>query len=327
MKILVTGASGFLGSHVAEQIGARGDTCVALVRKTSQIDHLKKLANVEFAYGTIEDADSVKRAAEGCDAIVHSAGLTKARSEGEFMGVNVEGTRNALDAALAQLPNLKRFVHVSSLALCGPSEDGSPIDPKSEKPLTPYGRSKLAAEKVVREYEARLPVTILRPSYIYGPRDAESLPIYKSVKQRFLPYLGDGTNTVGVIYGPDAAAACLRAIEKDVPSGSTYFVDSGEYRPWIDMLKDIEAAVGNEALVRLPVPFPVFRVVAMASEIVAKVTGRAAMLTREKVKELAAPHWVCDASPTRRDLDWEPKVSWAEGTKKAAEWYRASGWL
>src|SRR5262249_57747826 len=106
-----------------------------------------------------------------------------------------------------------------------------------------------------------------------------------------------------------------------------YFVGCGEYRPWIEMLKDIEQAVGSPALLRIPVPFAVFNAFAVASELVARVTGRPAMVTREKVKELSAPHWVCDASSTRRDLGWEPKVSWREGTRRAADWYRDAGWL
>lgn len=325
MKVLLTGASGFLGSHVAELLDARGDTCVALVRKSSNVKLLERLKNVQLAYGSVEDAASVSKAIEGCDGVIHSAGLVKARSEAEFFEVNVGGTKNVLEAARSLGDKLRRFVHVSSLVVAGPSMDGSPVPIDAEGPMTPYGRSKLASEKMLLAEKGDVKVTILRPSYIYGPRDQESVPIYKSVKQRFLPYLGSGQNKTAVIYGADAAAACVAALEKEVPSGSVYFVDSGEDRPWIEMLKDIESAMEKPAILRFSVPFFALSGFAVASELMAKVTGKAAMVTREKVKELSAPHWVCDASKTRAELGWEPKVSWQEGTKRAAAWYRENG--
>jgi nucleoside-diphosphate-sugar epimerase len=328
MKVLVTGATGFLGSHVAEMLTGAGHTVVALVRKTSNTKFLSELPNVELAVGAVEDRDSVFTAMRGVDAVVHSAGLVKARGEQEFFAINTEGTRNVLDAAAEVAPGIRRFVFVSSLAAIGPSHDGRPVPGDAEpRPVTHYGRSKLAAEQLVVARKDTLPVVVLRPPMIYGPRDNESFAFFQSVSRRFLPYLGDGKNTMSVIYATDAAAACVRAIESEITSGSRYFIDDGEVYVWRDMLGDIERALEAKALIRIGVPFSLLRGVAFASEGIGKLTGKAVMLTRDKVNELTAPHWVCDSTTTRHDLGWEPRVKWPEGTRKAVEWYRANGWL
>lgn len=332
MRVLVTGASGFLGSHVAEQLAQQGHSVVALVRRSSDTRFLSSLRGVELAYGAVEDAESVRRAVvgpPGVDAIVHSAGLVKARDEAEFFRVNVDGTRNLLDAAKAAPAGaIRRFVFVSSLAAIGPSLDGRPIAADARPaPVTRYGRSKLEAERLVLAEKGALPVVVVRPPMIYGPRDQESFAFFQSVARRFLPMLGDGRNTLSVIYASDAAAACIRAIESDVPSGRAYFIDDGSVYVWRDMLADVEAALGARALVRVGVPFSLMRGAALASEGLGRLTGKAVMLTRDKLNELSASHWVCDSSDARRELGWAPAVGWAEGTRRAVAWYREHGWL
>ncbi|MCC6556546.1 MAG: NAD-dependent epimerase/dehydratase family protein [Polyangiaceae bacterium] len=328
MRVLVPGASGFLGSHVAVQLAGEGHPVVALVRRSSNTKFLSTLSRVELAYGAVEDAESVRRAMARADAVVHSAGLVKARDEEEFFKINTEGTRNLLAAAKEVAPGLRRFVFVSSLAAVGPSKDGRPVAGDAQpEPVTHYGRSKLEAEQAVMAEKDALPVVVLRPPMIYGPRDSESFAFFQQVSRRFLPMLGDGTNTLSVIYATDAASACVRAIHAEVPSGRAYFIDDGEVYVWRDMLGDIERALETRALVRAGLPFFLLRGAAAASETLGKLTGKAVMLTRDKVNELAAPHWVCDSSEARRELGWEPRVKWAEGARRAVAWYREHKWL
>jgi nucleoside-diphosphate-sugar epimerase len=328
MKVLLTGGSGFLGSYVAEQLCAEGHTVRALVRPRSDRRVMEKLGAVEFAPGFIEDPASLKPAVEGVDAIVHVAGIVKARSPAEFFAVNTQGTKNLVDAALAR-GGLKRFVYVSSLAAVGPSADGTPVHENAEpRPVTHYGRSKLEAERAVLAAADRMPTTVLRPPMIYGPRDRETLAFFTSVRNGVLPMMGDGLNTLSVIYSSDCASAVVRAVTSNgAPSGRAYFVEDGSVYVWREALRDIEAAMGRRALVRVGLPIPVIQAAAAATQLWGKLTGTAQMLTLDKVNELKQRHWVCSGEGARKDLGWEPKISWAQGVTEAVKWYRAEGWL
>ncbi len=327
MKVLVTGGSGFLGSHVAEQLSAAGHEVVALVRKSSNRKFLSTLKNVELAEGSVEDRASIDRVMKGVDAVVHSAGLVKARTESAFFECNTQGTVNLLEAALAHAPDLKRFVHVSSLEACGPSLDGRPVPLDQERPVTAYGRSKLAAEKEVIARKDKLPVVVLRPAAIYGPRDVEILEAFRAARKRQYPVIGDGTMLGCYTYGPDCARACVQAIDADIPSGGVYFVDDGEPLPMARAMGELlHEALGTAPLVRFGVPFPVLRLASLGVEAYGKVRGKAVMLTREKVKMLSH-HWVCESQKTREDLKWTPEVSFTEGLRLTAQWYQDNGWL
>jgi nucleoside-diphosphate-sugar epimerase len=328
MRVLVTGGSGFLGSYIVEQLVRDGNEVVALVRRSSKTAFLSALPNVKLAYGSVEEAGAVENAVEGVDAIIHCAGLVKARRPSDFELVNVEGTKNLLSSAQKRKDQVKRFVYVSSLTAVGPSQDGAPVAADREpNPVTHYGRSKLRAERAVLAAKDDLHVTVIRPPMVYGPRDNESFAFFQTVSRRVLPFLGDGKNTLSIIYGADAASACIRALFADIPSGRCYFVEDGKIYVWRDMLSELERVLERRALIRVSVPFFVLRGVAAASEMSGRLRRTAVMLTRDKVNELAAPHWVCDASATRAELGWTPEVDWAEGARRAAAWYREQGWL
>ncbi len=327
MRVLLTGATGFLGGHVAEHLSARGDTVRALVRKTSNTKLLSKLPNVELFEGSVEQADRVREAVADVDAVVHCAGIVKARSADEFFAVNVGGTSNLVEAVRSRGRPLRRLVLVSSLEAAGPSEDGAPVPVTQENPVTTYGRSKLAAEKVALAARDEVPVVVLRPGAIYGPRDGEIFEAFRSIQRGLLP-LVDGGHAKGVwVYATDAAGACLRALDADVPSGRVYFVDDGCGPLALrDMLADAERALGKKALLRANLPVPFLMTVARGVEAFGRVSGRPVMLTREKASMLLQ-HWVCSSEATRAELGWAPQVPWSEGVVKAVHWYRESGWL
>lgn len=327
MKVLVTGASGQLGGHVAELLADRGDTVRALVRRTSKREHLVKLPNIEFFEAGLDEAELLHAAVAGVDAIVHSAGLVKARDFDEFFTVNVGGTSNLIEAARLRGSELRRFVYVSSLEACGPSADGKPVPVTQENPVTAYGRSKLAAEKVVLAAKDKVPVVVLRPGAIYGPRDVEIFAAFQSIHRGLLPLVGGGRARAVWIYGTDCARACVRAIDADIPSGRVYFVDDG-CGPLTQrqMLLDAERALGKKAFLHANLPVPAFLGVARALEIVGRVTGRPVMLTREKANMLLKD-WICSSEDARRELDWTPSVSWKEGVGRTVRWYRDNHWL
>jgi nucleoside-diphosphate-sugar epimerase len=328
MTILVTGGSGFLGSHIIEQLSEAGRKVRALVRRSSDTRFLRTLANVELVDGAVDDRASLDRAVLGVTAVVHSAGLVKARNLDEFMRVNALGTENLLEACLPLGDSLKRFVQVSSITVGGPSDSsGNPVSVEAPpRPVTDYGRSKLAAERAVLAKKDRLKITIIRPPAIYGPRDREILAFFKSIKLGVLPLLGSPLSKLSMTYGPDCARACIRAIDAEVPSGSTFAVDDGAVHTMAELISEAESAMGKRAFLRVPLPRRFVEGAAFMSESYGRLTNRAMMLTRDKCNELF-DQWVCDGSKARSDLGLSAHVSFAQGVKQTVDWYRAAGWL
>ncbi len=328
MRILLTGASGFLGSHIAEELDQQGADVRALVRPTSDTRFLERLGHVTLVPGALSDEDSLLAATEGVDGIIHAAGLVKARRPADFYRTNEQGTANLLAAAKRNAPNIRRFVLVSSLAVMGPSKDGRPVPAGADpNPVTHYGRSKLAAERAARAEAQALPVTIIRPPMIYGPRDREILPFFKSVQLGLLPLTGSPSSCLSAIYAADCAAACIKALEANVPSGSAFFVEDGCLETLEGLIAHIENAIGRRAWLRVPVPRFLMYGAALGSELYGRVRGIAVMLTRDKLNELLAPHWVCDSAEAQIALGWKPRISFEEGTRLTGAWYRREGWL
>ena len=327
MKVLVTGATGFLGSHIAEQLARQGHAVRVLVRRTSDRSFLQGF-EAEEVLGEVTQPDSLPAVVDGVDAIVHAAGLTKARSAVEFDEVNAGGTANLL-AALDSNHPLRRFVLISSLAAHGPSEDGRPRPPDAPPtPVTAYGRSKLKAEEVVRSWTGDgHAVTIIRPPVIYGPRDRQLLPFFHLARWRLAPLLGGGTNAVSCVYVEDAArAAVLAATASDDAPSATYALDDGAVYTWRDLLAAVEQVVGRKAL-RLSSPPWAFAAAALVSELYGRLRRQAVAFTRDKVIEMRQRYWVCSHEEISRDLGWEPQVGIGEGAALTVAWYRQHGWL
>ncbi len=325
MKVLVTGATGFLGSHVVEVLLEHGHEVVALVRATSDVAFLEE-RKVELRQASLETGEGLAEALSGMEAVVHSAGVVKARSAEEFNRVNAEGSANLVRAAAQVEPKLRRFVYISSLAAHGPSSEGNPRDPAADAaPVTHYGRSKLAGELAVLSHKDQLPITVIRPPAIYGPRDKEMFAFFKSVSRRLVPLIGK-ENTASVIYGADCARAVVAALEKDHPSGRIYFVDDGRIYTWSEMGRALQDALEVRAL-PVRVPAAVFTAAAYASELYGKFTRQSVMLTRDKLNELRQPHWVCESQAIQKELGWRPSVDFYEGARETAQWYRIHGWL
>jgi nucleoside-diphosphate-sugar epimerase len=328
MKVLVTGASGFLGSHIVEHLIARNDTVRALVRKSSNTKLLEKLG-VELAYGAIDQHDTLPAAVKDVDAIIHCAGLVKARDSEEFDAVNHKGAEALALAAIEHNPGLQRFVHVSSAAVMGPGKAGEKRARDAEpNPVTEYGRSKLRGERAVVALKDKLPITVIRPPAIYGPRDTEMFAFFQMVSFGLAVKMGGGFDSMVIVYGEDCADACIQAVDnKSVPSGSVFFVHDGHARSFDAMADTIARALDVELWARPIVPIPVLRFAAKFSEAYGRATNKAMMFTQDKVNELAIKNFDFDLSATRDELGWSPKVNFADGAKITAKWYRENGWI
>jgi len=327
MKVLVTGGSGFLGSHIVEKLVADGHEVACLVRKTSNTKHLASLG-VALREGAVDAAETLPAAVSDAEAIIHCAGLVKARLYEDFERVHTGGTLALADAAKRHAKSLKRFVHVSTAGVMGAGKKGGKhLESDEPAPATPYSRSKLAGERALLELKGELPITVIRPPAIYGPRDNEILAFFQMVRRTRMAFrMGGSMKSMSLVYGPDCADACVRAATRDLPSGSTYFVDDGYTYTYEDMAHAIAAAYGVGLLATPSLPVPLVTAAAFGSEMFGRLTNRAVIFKRDKLPELLMEHFVVDSSAARRDLGWKPTVAFAEGAKTTAAWYRENRW-
>ncbi len=325
-KVLVTGANGFIGSHICETLLDSGYAVRVLVRKTSDLSNLKDL-DIETAYGDLTDYDSLRPAVKDVDCVVNNGGLTKTLNKREFEEVNATGTENILKAVLNSNGEIIRFIQVSSAAACGPSGSMEPIKEDTvPKPLSAYGRSKLGGEKAVLEYKDRFPVTILRPSAVYGPRDKEMLSFFKAVKFGMKPTFGMGECYVNFTFVKDLADAVGHVLEKDNKTGEVYFVAEKRTYSYSEAGDIISEMMGQKAL-DIHIPTAILRAAGKITEIIASKRNRPAIFTKEKAVELYQKYWVIDSSRIEKELGFRAETSFGKGAAETIKWYKESGWL
>jgi nucleoside-diphosphate-sugar epimerase len=334
MNVLLTGGSGFIGSNLARMWVSRGHTVRALVRRSSNRKDLEA-AGATFAVGDLNSGEGLSQALEGIDTVLHLAGVTKARTEEEYFLCNGEGTRK-LAEAMSRMPAPAKLVHCSSLSAAGPTTVGRPRREEDDpRPISVYGRSKLAGEMAVRQYADKVPSVIVRPPMVYGPADKEFLPSLLPMA-RFGVYLksGIGPKRYSIIHVEDlceglyAAAMKGQRIEPGVPGKGVYFLTDGrdEYS-WEEVCAELGRAFGRPNTVVLPLPNAVSYIAGFGSELVAEFRGTVPILNRDKAAEMRAEAWTCSSDRARRELDYKPRYSMAEGFRTTLDWYRKEGWL
>ncbi|MFP4056139.1 MAG: NAD-dependent epimerase/dehydratase family protein [Candidatus Brocadiia bacterium] len=320
----MTGATGFVGSHLVERLCREGVEVACLVRPTSRLAWLEGL-EVETRTAPLEEADALAEAVAGADVVFHAAGLTRARAAKDYMAVNAAGTRRLLAAVERSAPGLRRFVYVSSLAAAGPTPWAEPLDESAEpRPHDAYGASKLAAEQAV--LGAGLPGCVVRPPAVYGPRDRNLLPLFRMAQRLGLaPVIGSRAKEVSLVHAADLASCLWLAATSEAAAGETYFVGSGTHR-WTDVIAALAAALGRRVR-GLRVPAFAARLAGELGELRWTLTGTPQILCRRKVRDLLQPRWTCSWAKAERELGYRAAVPLAEGMAHTAAWYAEQGWL
>jgi nucleoside-diphosphate-sugar epimerase len=330
--VLVTGGTGFVGSHLVEKLVRRGYRVRLLIRRTSSLRWLEGVP-VEYAFGDVRDKASIAGACVGVRSVFHVGGLTKAQSDSEYHEVNGQGTRNLAEALAERGFPGGFFVHMSSLAAGGPAiaveRDPEPVRTESDPPtpITPYGKSKLQGEIALREVadsHGRFRHVILRPPAVYGPRDEDTLVLFRMIKQGFLPVPRTPVNRLSLIYVEDLVDAAIRAAEK--AARGTYYVSDGEIYTFQEVGREIANLMDVEVrMLRAPRPLAMFA--ACGAELWGYLVGRAPVLSRAKVHDIWQPHWVCSPEKARREWGFDPAFPLSRGLSETLTWYRLNQWL
>ena len=322
MRVLVTGATGFVGSHLIEALRRANHDVAALVRRPGKAAALTALG-VEQIRGDLRDRDALAQAARGREIVFHVAGLIAALDEAEYLRANRDGTRLLIDAV--EQAGAARFVYVSSMAAAGPSGRGRPLTgDEPPAPVTAYGRSKLAAESFVRA--SRLPWTIVRPPVVYGPRDREVLKVFQLARLGLGPVFGDGKQELSAVHASDLAAALVAAGASPATLGNTYYACHPEIFTSEAFVRAVGRASGKTVTV-LRVPLAVGRLALAGTGAAARMAGRATILNADKANEFFQPAWTGDPGRLTRDTAWRATHDLASGLADTWQWYKSARWL
>ena len=333
-RILITGASGFIGSFLVEEALKRGFEVWAGVRASSSRRYLRderiRFLELDFAHlDNLQTKLSEQLNQYGkFDYIVHCAGVTKCADSAMFDEVNFRQTVHFVDSLckLDMLPH--RFIYISTLSVFGPihEDDYTPISETDIPcPNTAYGKSKLKAEDYLRSISG-FPYIIFRPTGVYGPRETDYFLLAKSIKQHVDCAVGFKRQDITFVYVDDVVQAVFLAIEKKVLQ-RCYFLSDGEVyssRTFSDLVRQ---ELGNPFLLRLKLPLAVLKVVSFLGQCVSNLTGRGVTLNLDKYKIMKQRNWRCDITPAIKELGYRPVFTLKQGVHKAIAWYKAEGWL
>lgn len=328
-KILITGASGFIGSFIAEEALKQGFETWAAMRKSSSKKYLQdpRIHFIELDFSSKERLKEQLRDRQ-FDYVVHAAGVTKCIDKQDFFRMNTEGTRHLAEAIMELQMPIQRFVFVSSLSIFGAIREQQPYEDIREsdtpRPNTVYGESKLQAERYLET--TTLPYVILRPTGVYGPRERDYFLMAQSIKRHSDFAVGYKKQVITFVYVSDVVQAVFLALKRDVVGRKFFLSDGREYTSstFSDL---IIKELGNPWCLRIKAPVWVLRVVTFFGEHIGRMTGTISALNNDKYHILRQRNWKCDIQPAREELGYEPQVQLEEGVKKTIEWYKENQWL
>ena len=331
MKILITGASGFIGSFIVEEALRRGFETWAGVRASSSRAYLRD-ARIHFINLDFSSEDKLVEALRDrdFDYIVHAAGVTKALHKDDFIRVNYEGTRNLVHAILKTGMPLRRFIYMSSLSVFGAIRERQPYLEIEEsdlpKPNTAYGRSKLRAEQFLDSIGNDFNYIVLRPTGVYGPREKDYFVMMKSIRDHVDFSVGFRRQDITFVYVKDVVQAVFLALDHGM-SGRKYFLSDGEVYQSATFSDYIHDELGKPWWLRLKAPIWVLRLVTMCGEYVGRLTGKMIVLNNDKFNILRQRNWRCDIEPACDELGYHPRYKLREGVRETVAWYKKEGWL
>ena len=332
--LLITGASGFIGSFLVEEELKRGYQVFAGIRKTSSKGYLtdSRIRFIEFDFSSVEQ---VKKTLEGCkksglsfDFIIHNAGVTKTRTKNEFYDVNCRNTRNFMEGLRTAGMIPEKFVYMSSLAAYGPGDPATGTMVKLEdtpRPIELYGISKLEAERYINAQED-FPWLIFRPTGVYGPKEKDYFVFFQTISRGLEPAMGFREQILTFIYVRDLVRVIADSLESEHVH-KAWFVNDGKEYTSDEFAAITKRVLGKKFTVKVKVPLFLVKGIAMAGEWVGSLTGSVPTLNSDKYRVLSSTNWRCDGEPLHRDLNFTAEYDLERGVTEAIGWYKEHGWL
>ena len=338
-KILITGASGFIGSFIVEEALKQGFETWAAIRKSSSKAFLKD-ERIHFIELNLSSEEQLHEQLKNhqFDYVVHAAGITKCLHPEDFFRINTEGTKNLVRALLDLQMPLKRFVYISSLSIMGAIREEQPYREISERdkaqPNTVYGKSKLEAEQwldatnrqLTEKGQAPFPYVILRPTGVYGPRERDYFMMFKSIQAHTDFAVGYQQQDITFVYVTDVVQAVFLALEKG-EIGRRYFLSDGEVYQSSTFSNLIRKELGNPWWIRITAPLWLLRIITFCGDRIGHMTGKITALNNDKYHIMKQRNWRCDIGPARQELGFEPQVQLEEGVRRSVAWYKKNKWL
>ena len=338
-KILITGASGFIGSFIVEEALKQGFETWAAIRKSSSKAFLKD-ERIHFIELNLSSEEQLHEQLKNhqFDYVVHAAGVTKCLHPEDFFRINTEGTKNLVRALLDLQMPLKRFVYISSLSIMGAIREEQPYREISERdkaqPNTAYGKSKLEAEQwldatnrqLTEKGQAPFPYVILRPTGVYGPRERDYFMMFKSIQAHTDFAVGYQKQDITFVYVTDVVQAVFLALEKG-ETGRRYFLSDGEVYQSSTFSNLIRKELGNPWWIRITAPLWLLRIITFCGDRIGHLTGKITALNNDKYHIMKQRNWRCDIEPARQELGFEPQVQLEEGVRRSVAWYKKNKWL
>lgn len=328
-KVLITGASGFVGSHLIEAAVKEGFEVFAAIRPSSDIKHLISLP-VNWVTLSMSDVKrlTIELGERGYEYIIHCAGSTKAKTESDYNYVNAELSRNLAIAAVDSGIPLKKFVFVSSLAALGPISYTNPKNisaDHSAAPVTAYGKSKLLAEQYLKKIE-KLPLVIVRPTAVYGPREKDIFIILKTINSGLEPYIGRTPQKLSFIYVSDLVKVLLAALVEDAAIGHSYNVSDGQAYSKYELAETMKSITGKKTY-KFHIPIPLVSAIASVLELIYSFRADSPALNKEKINELNAENWACSIKELEQDFGFIAEYPLKRGLEETINWYKENKWL
>ncbi len=320
MKALVTGGTGFIGSHLVEKLLNDGFEVYCIVRNPAKLRFLNGL-NVKIIKADCTDIESLRKIDWNFDYIFNLSGITKAKSPEEFYQSNYIGTKNLVEIASELNPSLKRFIHVSSLAAVGPCNDCAPVDENTAPhPVSEYGKSKLLGEQAVEHFKEKIPITIIRPPAVYGPRDTDFLTFFKMIKAGLVFYFTEGRYSM--VYVDDLVKGIILSSKHEKTAGEKLFIANSHAYTTRQIVEVISAILKKK-----PLKIKISPTIGKFFVGLFQKFDKTSIINNDKLKELMQPCWVCSTVKAEHLLGFKAKTTLEEGMERTAKWYRENQWL